>query len=414
MNTLYKPPTIPDKYEVIPIHNSDRGSFRRCRRYWDWSSPARHNLTIRADVYGINPPLFFGTGIHYALENYYNPLLKRDPVESFKTWWDIQWRGGEVTPEWLDKVYDLNPVAVASHPHYEATLYKIKGLEEILPDPNKEEFDELFELGVSMMQHYKEYAERMDGFEVVATEHTFSIPVWDYENDCILMAIDHREESPNVGKELEVHARGRMDAMTVSPTDKFGIIDHKTAQSIGEEYFVKLEQDEQCTAYLYAAQVEANYYDLPHKGQPFEEVLYNVLRKAVPRPPTVLKTGMFSVDRLNESTTYEILTDWIARNLPGVALSDKQQGYVDYLREVGDEQFFIRRHVRRNQHELAAAGYHLYLETMDMMRNPRIYPNKTNDWKCRNCQFRPPCLAKDSGADWQSLIKDNYSVNKDR
>jgi PD-(D/E)XK nuclease superfamily len=406
---------IPNKYDVVPIHNSDRGSFKRCRRYWDWSSPARHNLTVRADVNGIYVPFFFGDGIHYALEQYYTPTnsLRRDPVESFKTWFDIQWNGGVVTEDWLDKVYDLNPKSCSTIAA-DDSLWIVRGLDYILPDPNKDEFDELRELGIEMMKFYKQYAEVNDDFEVLVPEHTFSIPVWDFDNDRILTAIDIREESPNYGKILEVHARGRMDAVKVR-NGKVGIIDHKTAESIGEDYFTKLETDEQCTSYLHAAEVEASYYDLSHKGTKIEEVLYNVLRKASPKPPKELASGMFSVDRQNESTTYPMLMDWISRNMPGVALNEKQQAYVDYVRESGDEQFVIRRSVTRNQHQLKNAGYRLYLEAMDMLDpNIRIYPNMSNDWKCLKCAFRAPCIATEDGGDAEQLIRDNYTVNKDR
>jgi hypothetical protein len=426
-------PEIPGKYDIIPIHNSDRASFRRCRRYWDWSSPSRHNLTIRADVHGINIPMFFGTGCHYALEQYYNPFLRRDPVEAFKTWFDIQWRGGQVTEDWLDKVYDLKPKPVGfAQPPVTATgdspteeqidtwlensqLYQVRGLEDILPDPDHNEWDELFELGVGMMTYYKEYAAINDDFTVVVAEHQFSIPIWDYENKQILRAVDQREQSYNYGKSVEVHARGKQDAIYVRPNDKFGILENKTATKWGEDELRKLESDEQCTHYLYAAEVEATYYDLPHRGEPLEEVIYNVLRKAYPKPPTELSNGMFSVDRQNESTTYDILMDWISKNMPGVPLSEKQQGYVDYLRDVGDENFIVRKPVRRNRHQLRNAGMRLYLETLDMLApDLRIYPNISNSFKCLNCAFRPPCMAKEDGSDWQELIKSNYTINKDR
>lgn len=411
-------PEIPSKWDIIPIHSSDRAAFRRCRRYWDWSSPSRHNLTVRADVHGIRIPLFFGTGIHYALEQYYYPVLKRDPVEAFKTWFNIQWRGGHVTEDWLDLVYDLKPKEIRvdwNNPDKgPAPLYQVRGLEDILPDPNREEFEELYELGVGMMTYYKEYAERVDDFTILVNEHTFSVPIWDYVNNCILKRTDIREESPNYGKQLEVHARGRMDGIYVRPNGKHGIIDHKTAQRWGEEELYKLESDEQCTHYLWAAEIEAMYYDLPHKGQPMEEVIYNVLRKAYPKPPTELKSGMFSTDRQNESTTYEMLMAWIATNMPGIPLSEKQQGYVNYLRNVGDEQFIIRKPVRRNRHQLQNAGKRLYLETLDMLGDPRIYPNISNSFKCLNCAFRTPCMAAEDGSDVQEILKSSYTTNKDR
>jgi hypothetical protein len=403
---------IPSKYDIIPIHNSDRATFKQCRRRWNWSSPAKENLTVRADIHGIYPPFFFGTGIHYALEQYYHPLFRHDPVESFKTWWDVQWVGGLIEESWLDKVYDLAPVMEKGPNGH--LLYRVRGLRDILPDPNQEEYDELFTLGIRMMERYKEYAPKVDDFEVLVAEHDFSVPIWDYKNNTILKSFDSRHESPNYGEFLEVHARGRMDQIWAKPNGKLGILENKTAEKIGEEYFLKLETDEQVSTYLWAAEIEAQYYDLPHKGQPMEEVVYNVLRKAYPKPPTELRGGMFSVDRNKESTTYEILMEWIKRNIPGVPLSEKQAGYVEWLKEVGDEQFNVRKLVRRNRHQIANAGQRIYLEAMDMLSNPRIYPNIRNDWACMHCQFRNPCMAMESGDDWRQMIKDNYVRAKDR
>ena len=188
---LWKAPEIPTKYDIIPLHNSDRGSFLRCRRYWDWSSPARNNLSLRADIHGVNIPMWFGTGIHYALEQYYQPGLRRDPVEAWLTWYDIQWRGGIVTGDWLDKVYDLNPRPATAKLVADAPpMWIVRGLEDILPDADGDQFDELNNLGVEMMTFYKRYSEANDNFEVLVVEHDFSIPIWDYENDRILKAVD--------------------------------------------------------------------------------------------------------------------------------------------------------------------------------------------------------------------------------
>lgn len=421
-------PVVPDKYDVIPIHASDRATFKACRRKWDWSSPARMNLTPRADVLGVYVPFMFGTGIHYALEHYYTPApgISRDPVETFKTWYDIQWNGGVVTPDWLDLVYDLKPQPATTEGITGETpaLYKVRGLREILPEgsDNYDEIEQLLELGVGMLENYKRYAAENDGFTPIMSEATFSVPVWDYANDCILTAIDMREQSPNYGKELEVHARGKRDMLYVKPNGKLGLYDHKTADTMEDPINLanRLDSDEQITQYLWATEVEAQYYDLPHKGQPIEEAIYQVLRKAVPRPPTVVRGGLFSVDRKNESTTIEMLQDWMqAAGISYMDLPEKHQGYYDWLREVGDEQFILRKIVRRNRHQLKNAGYRVYQESLDMLRIAQssedlIYPNLRRDWSCLNCVFRPPCLAKEAGEDWQYLIRENYSENRDR
>jgi hypothetical protein len=415
---LWKAPEIPGKYDIVPLHNSDRGSFLRCRRYWDWNSPSRNNLSLRADIHGVNTDLWFGTGIHWALEQFYQPGLRHDPVESWTTWFDVQWRGGTVTEEWLDRVYDLNPRPVGPSGLGGPELYIVRGLEDILPDADGDKFDELRELGVRMMTFYKEYAEVNDGFEVLVVEHDFSIPIWDYDNDCILKTVDLREHSPNYGASLEVHNRGRMDAIWSKPNGKLGVIDHKTSSRIDEDFFEKLDTDEQVTSYLYAAEVEAKYYDLPYAGEQMEECIYNVLRKAFPKPPTVVRGGLFSVDRKEESCTYDMLIAWMQEQDPPVlydSLSEKHQGYVDWLRDLGAEQFIIRKNVRRNRHQLQAAGYLMYQQAMDMLQpDVRIYRNMTNDFKCLGCQFRAPCLAKDDGGDWEQLIADNYTRTRDR
>src|SRR3954452_15910762 len=110
--TVYRKVEIPNKYDIIPIHTSDVASFLRCRRYWNWSSPTRSNLRHKVEIYGIDTNLWFGSGIHYALEMYYNPALRRDPVEAFQTWFEYQWNGGIVTEDWLDRTYDINPQKV--------------------------------------------------------------------------------------------------------------------------------------------------------------------------------------------------------------------------------------------------------------------------------------------------------------
>jgi len=366
---------------------------------------------------GINTDLWFGTGIHYALESFYTPGLRHDPVEAWKTWFDIQWRGGLVGEEWLDRVYDLEPKQHLSDLQ-SGMLWLVRGLEDILPDPDGLVYDELYTLGVNMMEAYKPIAAKNDGFEVLVAEHDFSIPIWDYENNETLKAIDLREQSPNYGKKLEVHNRGRMDAIWAKPNGKIGILDHKTSSRIDEEFFEKLESDEQCTSYLYAGEVEAKYYDLPYAGEPMEEVIYNVLRKAYPKPPTMVRGGLFSVNRNEESATFEMLVEWMQQQDPPLTydeLPDKHKGYYSYLRDVGDEQFFIRKLVRRNRHQLQNAGYRLYLEAMDMLDpSLRIYPNLSNSYKCLRCVFRQPCLAKEAGYDWEQLIRDNYTRTKDR
>jgi PD-(D/E)XK nuclease superfamily len=393
---LATPPPIPDKMEVIPIHASDRGAFKRCRRRWDWSSPSRNNLVPKASVMGVSVPLWFGTGIHYALEHYYNPTLQRDPVESFRYWFDLTWRGGTITKEELKLSYDYGVLLNDG-------TYRVNGLQDILPDPDQEEFLMHKELGEKMMEFYKLYAQANDNFAVIMVEHDFSIPLG-------FDALDPRD-----GEIKQVHARGRMDTVIQDlETGRFGLIDHKSAIKIDEAYFEKLNKDDQITTYLWAAEREAEIHDLPYKNMDY--LIYQAIRKAYPKPPSVTSRGFPSLDRTKESTTSGMfkqacetlgLTSWLSSN-------EKAKGYYEWLQEVGDSQFIVRTTVPRNKFEKEACGRHIEMEARDMLNEPAIYPNPTGDWYCVRCSFRPPCLAKDDGSDFQSLLDNNYEPNKDR
>jgi len=419
-----RPPHIPSKWEIIPIHASDVANYKRCRRYWDWTSPARNNLRRRVEISGVKMELWFGTGIHYALEKYYDPILQHDPIESFKTWFELQWNGGTVSHDWLDLTYDIHPLPVfdSEEEMLEARneggvirKWHIHGLREMLPNIEVVEEEVMLhkELGIGMLTFYKDWAKKNDDFVTVAAESVFSIPLG-------FEAVDLREDSPNYRQKLEVHARGKRDAVIWYPeTDKYGVNDHKTAARVDEDYFRKLDKDPQCTTYLWATIMESLQDDsLPWHGKMVDRVLYTALRKNYPKPPTLTTKGVPSIDRQKEGTTAEmfealvhsdpVIGEWFTKN-------DKAQQYYTYLLEMGDSLFVQRDLVTRNDAEIMAEGEHIRMVAQEML-NPDlpIYPNPTGNWMCLNCAFRAPCIAADDGSDWQGMLADGYEVNRDR
>jgi hypothetical protein len=382
--------------------------------------------------------LWFGTGIHYALEKYYDPILQHDPVESFKTWYDVQWKGGLVSEEWLERTYDIHPHLTTEcmcgieprgatknghKPNCPTVnnLFKINGLRDLLPNVEvvEEEFELHRDLGIGMLEFYKEWAPKNDDFVIVAAESTFSIPLG-------FEAVDMREDSPNYGQMLEVHARGKRDAVIYYPEqDKFRINDHKTAARIDEDEFIKLEKDQQISTYLWATTMEGLLYDLPWSGHTVDGALYTALRKKYPQPPTPTyqdkKTGEYralSVDRQNEGTTAELFEAALKSNpawQKWFVETPKAQEYYTWLCEAGDENFIVRRTVPRNMHEIRNHGIHIEQIAREML-NPdtAIYPNPTGNWLCTGCAFRSPCIAADDGSDWQGMLADGYEQNRDR
>lgn len=407
---LYKPIEVPSKYDIIPIHASDISSFLQCRRRWSWSSPTKTNLRRKVQLYGINPNLWFGTGIHYALEKYYNPLLKRDPVEVFQTWFEWQWKGGHIpmgeNQNMLDQVYDLEPTPMDSG-------WNVRGLKDLLPQPDEEEFLAYRELGVGMMTFYKDYAQKNDDFEVVAAESQFSVPLG-------FTAMEVREESPNYGRKLDVHLRGKRDAIIFYPDRKdkrlqYGIADHKTAQKVDDDYFLKLENDPQCSTYIVATVHEAREGDFPWTE--VRDVLYNTIRKAYPKPPSVTSRGFPSLDRQKESTTPQMFVDSV-RNLGLVDWfheDSKAQSYYEYLMAIGDANFVQRDHAIRNPHEIEVHFQELQSIAKEMVNPKTVYYKHASGMSyCTHCAFRAPCLAMDDGSDWQEMLAQGYEINRGR
>lgn len=361
---------------VIPIHTSDRALFKMCRRKWNWASPMRHRLTPKVSVSGVNFNLAFGTAVHTALEHYYTPDESgnhgnADPIDVFIRAWTAL----------ADEVAQVNP-----------DFYTF----------NIDEFDRYMDLGSAMMRNYVEYANQNDNFRVIETEHDFSVALG-------VNAWDSR-----TGTELPVHYRGRMDAIVQDlDSGRFGIIDHKTAARPDEDYFIKLEMDEQCTSYMCSAEQEALQQDLPYKRIDF--VIYNVLHKKAPAPPTLTKNGFLSINRQTQTCTAEQFLSAVEENGLQEWFADdvRARDYYDWLQTVGNDRFIQRAIVTRNRHEITNQWQRIKWEVEDMLRpNLHIYPSPSGAWHCIHCQFRGPCLAANDGSDYESMLEENYEQNR--
>ena len=417
----------PSKWDIIPIHTSDRAAFKSCRRSWAWSSPSKFNLTPKVAVQGIREPFWFGTGIHFALQGYYS-TLREDPVVVWETWFHTQWNGGLVSEFEVKNYGDRNP-----QPHGNG-MYFIEGLSDLLPNPDEDHFLELLDLGKGMMKYYKEYAEANDNFTVVSTEHDFSVPILDANGDVLYM-VDNRQmpdswepdfETENafgpllrttgsITYEKQVHARGRIDLiLRDNESGRYGIKDYKTASSIGEDYFEHLDLDEQCTTYLTLGEIEALIHDLPYKELEF--VSYEAILKGYPKPPTITSKGLPSIDRQKETTTPQLFAEAIRKSGMQIIFDKdpKMQAYYSWLIETNDRRFVNRQDRWRNKVQRQNARIRLYYEAIDMLDNPVLYPNPRKEYACLRCIFRTPCLQAEDGSDYRSTLEHNFEPNWDR
>ena len=390
----YFDPYSPLDFESISedglrIHTSDRATFKHCRRRWNWSSPMRGNLRGRVQHYGVAWPLWFGSICHKALEDFYQP----------------------------DQVVQIDLVA-AFLEHFNEESEKVKRENADYWDSYQTEFAAHKSVGEGMMAAYQDFARVNDDFTVVAAERDFKVHIGylvQKDNGSLeFLSTGHPELDvwTHVYPSKPVYYCGRMDAVIQdNETGRYGVMDHKTAAKMEEEYFVKLEMDTQVGSYMWAAQEYAKQEGLPWTKIDF--VYYNVLRKACISEPTVLKSGRLSLNRAAESTTHALFMEAIKKEglESWFATDDKAQGYASWLLEEGDRRFFVRETVYRNQHELDQIHSDILMETADMLNDPRLYKNESASWYCTRCPFRAPCLAVNDGSDYESMLSENYTQN---
>lgn len=336
------------------LHVSDIRTFKSCRRKWHWASPLRRNLEPQVPYV----PFFTGRAIHHALEHYY--------------------RSGTPFNESLDK-------------WLKAELAEMSKTGALWPQ-EKASFDDQISLIRGILNHYKVWVDKDTdrrfsdaNLEFTALETEFSVPLY----------------APSGHKSSRIYLAGRFDGLIRLRSDgTYWIWETKTTRSI-EELTRSLQNDEQCGAYLYAAQ---QLFRVPIVG-----VLYNVLRKKVPTEPQVLQNGELSKNK-NIDTTAEMYLDAVKKhhpNLDSQTLFEVYGPVIQHLLEEGNK-FFARIGVYRTPKEIEQLQHDLWTVGLEMSRQSTpIYPSP--GWmNCNFCQFKAPCLAMNSGADSEFLLNHEY------
>ena len=181
------------------IRVSERGTFKRCRKRWDYSSPNRQNLTTVGNPIALR----FGSMVHKTLE-----LWAEDPSQVSD---DIFMR---VSQEELQEIRARYKKAVGA-------------------SPSEQELDEFYdhvELGRDMIRSYsaKWGSPVPDGYTLVQSEQTFHIQV------------------PGTEHVLQ----GTFDGLMKNDQDELFILERKTYSS--RPRIDNLQSNDQFLAYIWA------------------------------------------------------------------------------------------------------------------------------------------------------------------
>lgn len=361
---------------IIPIHTSDRLSFKRCRRRWDVMSDLRQGLKPADQP----RPLSFGTAIHKAMEVFYDP----------KTW--------QFTQDPQARILLVANALAAFKDEMNKTKARYLRLtgREALDEEDAEKFAEDMDLGVGMLKHYFDYVQRKgyDRFEPVAVEVDFEVDIFTPE--------EIAEEFPWLPQGTRIVYRGRIDQLIKDPWGEYWIWDHKTTSRMRDTMGF-LELDEQLGSYNWALEkmlgirIAGNIYAEIYKGYPQPLQENKVVRQG----------RRFSVNK-NQTTSYEIAKSQLEE--AGEDL-DLYEDFLNYLKVDGIT--YIRRtEVRRNDHELAEIGERIRNEVRDMLDPKlRIYPNPS-PFSCDSCPVRQVCVAINDGSDHQWILNTYFTQER--
>lgn len=340
-------PPIDPKERVAIIRTSDRSGFRRCRRRWGWQSHLRGNLTSIENA----SPLWFGSGFHYALEDFHGLRKHSSAKEAFKAY------------------------ARATHRMSKATNQPF-----LLPF----DFLELVQLGYGMLDYYTDHW-------LVARDPLKTF-VWRGKPQVEVHAlIEVPFKSPHYDRVLYAVT---IDRVVEDEMGGLWLVDYKTAKRIQTLFY---QTDPQISAYCWIAR---QLY-----GRPITGFIYQQHRKDVPDDPRILSTGKVSTAPSLKTSHRHYRRTLI--NLYGDVLRAPKENvdYLNYLNEQEDDmkdRFIRRDKVYRNEHQAEAEGTKLLLELEEML-NPDLplYPNPTRDCGPGMCSFHAACVSMDDGDDWE-------------
>ena len=351
---------LPDGRKALILRTSDRIAFKQCRRKWGWSSHLKRNLGSKH----LASPLWFGSAIHYALEDYHGANVFGSPARAFQAY------------------------CIATSKQHNREL------------PG--DAQELYHLGIAMMNYYVDHWLRfrkirptyvVDG--VPQVEVNFEIPVPLDEHPVLA------SHAARLGADCVLY-RGTIDAVAYDPDLKgLFIKEYKTAKRAEQMHYMT---DPQITTYVWAG---SHIYNLPILGVEYWQFVKNK-----PEPPRILSSGKLSTASNLVSSYplyYKAMEDMYGE--AGRAPLEIQQklAQLGNMEDENKDRFILREPIYRNQHQTQAEALKILLEAEDML-NPDLplYPNPTRDCS-RMCSFLGACVTMDDGGDWESELEMEFS-----
>ena len=359
------------------IRTSDRIAFRNCRRAWNWSfakGPNGPEGEGEGEGSGrgrgresseLQTPLWFGTGFHFALEDFHSDAYRRygGGYEAFEAY---------------------------------ARACQISGGERGVPDNLRENLDQAKEM-LDYYEAWLEYPGRPKFKTFIwngrpAVEVPFEIPLPYRQGDASIIG------KHMISRRIDLIVyRGHIDRIAVDEYGQLWIMEYKTA---AQYRLYHLDIDPQVTAYLWAARIL-------WPDEAWGGVMYQQHHKNPPKPPRILKNGSLSTAATQNTSgplyrrTLEALYGTVDRAPP-----PQREFYGKLMTQESESQDKGVRWdaIGRSTKQLASEETKIRQELEDIL-NPWIpmYPNPGD--RCRWCAFQQACISYDSGYDYQEILE---------
>lgn len=363
----------------IAAHTHDSISFKRCRRKWQFSSPFQMHLQPKMSVYGANKNLWFGSGFHWAMEDYHGYNKFGDPVKAFEAY--VAAFRPEELPAEIDELVPLGVDMISFYQQWEKSHAKWKT---VWLDGKP-----LVEVKFSLvLEELCYYIAKVNQQKVVSVNSANTALFKDAEGNMYL------EEDVTY---VQVVFHGMIDRIVEDEHGAWWLLDYKTAAAFDTK---KLALDPQVSKYCWAAE---QWFQRDIEG-----MVYLQISKSPPQPPKTTTKGISSDKRQRTTHTQyrEALIEYYGSVAAAPAANLEMLNDLAFTETENGNKYIRYDFVPRGQAIKESTYRHIIEEGKDMLApGVALYPNPTKDCSW-DCPFKDMCLSMEEGGTWQEYLED--------